>query len=163
MTEFANLAPHLRRRDVETRHLFDTVIAVNDPVDFGMTPRGQRRVRIGDGGIFKGDRLEGEVLPGGTNWFLTRADGVGEFSVRLGLRTTGGDTIYMQSDGYFHFPPEVAGTIADGSATPEDYYFRERTRLETGAEALNWLNSIIAVGSGWFGSGFVGMSIHEIR
>ncbi len=68
----------------------------------------------------------------------------------------------MQSDGYFRFAPDAAARIANGSATPDDYYFRERTRFETASEELGWLNAIVAVGCGWVLPGFVGMSIHEI-
>jgi len=69
----------------------------------------------------------------------------------------------MRSEGFLHYPAEIAERVLRGSADPSEYYLRESTRFETAAERYTWLNSVVAVGVGWYEPGCVGMSIYEIR
>ena len=148
---------------LETEHLFDMVVYLEAPLAIGDVPKGNRQILLGTGGEFKGEKLEGEVLPWGADWFLTRPDGVGELDVRVNLRTHDGDLIYMQSLGFLRYSMEVAKRLLSGAASPEEYYLRERTVFETASKRYDWLNSIVAVGTGWYGPGRVGMSIYEIK
>lgn len=154
---------YLKTLDLETTHLFDMMVHLQDPLDVGATPKGSRQILIGDRGVFKGERLEGIILPNGADWFLVRPDGVGELDVRVVLRTDDEELIYMRSEGFLKYTREMAKTVLSGTADPSDYYFRERTVFETGSEKYNWLNSIVAIGTGWYQPGMVGMSIYEIR
>lgn len=153
----------LKRLDLKTRHLFDMVVHLNTPVVVGETPKGNRQILLGEGGEFKGDRLEGVILPHGADWFLIRKDGVGELDVRVVLQTKDGSLIYMNSTGFLHYPKEKARCVLSGSASPEEYYLREKTVFETSADNYQWLNSIVVVGTGWYQPGAVGMSLYEIQ
>lgn len=152
-----------RKLELHCQHLFDTAIAVLEPLELGDIPKGNRKIRVGQAGEFNGEHLSGKILPGGTNWFLIRADGVGELEVRLNLQTDDGELIYMRSEGFLHYPPQLAKQVLTGKADPSQYYLRERTVFETAAKQYNWLNSIIAVGVGWYQPGLVGMSIYEVK
>jgi Protein of unknown function (DUF3237) len=152
-----------RTLPLQTDHLFDMVVFLEPPQVVGNTPKGNRQILVGNGGEFCGARLSGEILPYGADWYLTRPDGVGELDVRVTLKTSDGVLIYMRSEGYLHFPRELARKVLSGVADPEDYYFRERTLFETEAGSYAWLNSIIGVGTGWYEKGQVGMSIYEVR
>jgi hypothetical protein len=148
---------------LELEHLFDMTVFLAEPLDLGKTPRGIRQILAGTGGHFEGERLRGEILPGGTDWFLIRPDDVGELDVRMTLETDDGALIYVQSKGFFNFEPAGKKRVFSGSANPSEYYLRERTLLETGSERYAWLNSIVAVGSGWYVPGEVGMSVYALR
>ncbi|MBT4159775.1 MAG: DUF3237 domain-containing protein [Gammaproteobacteria bacterium] len=158
---FDQASSQLQTIEPKMRHVFDTVVIVDDAIELGKTQYGRRRIRPGKGGVFKGERLNGVVLSG-TNWFVTRPDHIGEFNVRLTLQTDDDALIYMESRGIYKFPREVGPKIADGTAAHTDYYLREHTEFETAAEQYAWLNAIVAVGTGWHHSRAVGMSIYEL-
>ena len=153
----------LKTIPLKTRHLFDMVVYLNEPLQIGRVPKGNRQILLGEGGEFKGDRLEGIVLPHGADWFLVRDDGVGELDVRVVLQTKDNARIYMSSTGYLHYPREKAKRVLSGAASPEEYYLREKTVFETSADKYGWLNSIVVVGTGWYKPGSVGMSIYELE
>lgn len=164
MNKISNAAVNfLKTLDLETRHIFDMMVHLQAPLDVGGTPKGNRQILIGDRGVFRGERLEGTILPNGADWFLVRPDGVGELDVRVVLRTEDDELIYMRSEGFLKYSSEMAKAVLSGTADPADYYFRERTVFETGSQKYGWLNSIVAVGTGWYQPGMVGMSIYEIE
>jgi hypothetical protein len=153
----------LKTLALASEHLFDMVVYLEQPMDVGNTPKGNRQVLLGSGGKFEGTRLKGEILPNGADWYLTRPDGVGELDVRVTLRTDDGELIYMQSKGFLRYAREVARRVLSGTADPDEYYLRESTTFETGSSRYQWLNSIVAVGVGWYGPSMVGMSIYEVK
>lgn len=153
----------VKRLGLDTLHLFDMVVHLEKPLNLGNIPKGNRQILIDTGGEFAGERLNGEVLPNGADWYLTRPDGVGELDVRVTLRTDDGELIYMQSKGYLRYAREAAKRVLSGVAEPHEYYLREATTFETASERYGFLNSIVAVGVGWYGPGMVGMSIYEIK
>ncbi len=153
----------LQTRSLHTDHLFDMVVNLEEPINVGGTPKGIRQVLMGTGGEFKGPRLEGIVHPHGADWFLVRPDGVGELDVRVLLKTNDDEIIYMRSAGFLRYARDKAKAVLSGTADPDDYYLREQTVFETGSEKYGWLNSIVAVGVGWYHPGQVGMSIYEIK
>jgi len=114
----------------------------------GGGPLGERRVVAITGGTFEGPQLAGEILPGGADWQIVRADGVLDIDARYALRTRGGALIRVVSQGYRHGPPEVLAALGRGEDVPADrYFFRTVMRFETGAADLLWLNRTIAVAS----------------
>ena len=136
--------------EIRTRPLFELRLHVPEIVDLGDTPAGRRRVATVAGGSFQGDRLSGEVLASaGGDWMLQRGDGALALDVRLQLRTTDGDLVHMRYGGLRHGPPEVMSRLAAGEAVDAaSYYFRIVPTFETGAPRLDWLNRIIAIGTG---------------
>jgi len=150
-----------RKLELHSKHLFDMAVQLQEPLAVGDIPKGNRQILVGEDGEFNGSRLSGKILPGGADWFLVRSDGVGELDVRVTLETDDGALIYMRSEGFLHYPAEIANQVLMGLADPAQYYLRERTVFETAAKQYYWLNSIIAVGVGWYQPGLVGMSSYE--
>ena len=112
-------------------------------------PYGSRRVIRVLGGRFTGDRIEGEILPGGADFQLVRPDGVAEIDVRAMLRTSTGSLIFLTGKGLRHGPPEVLKAVQSGAdVDPADYYFRETLYFETEAQDLAWLNRVVTVARG---------------
>ena len=59
-------------------HLMKLVVRVEAPVAVGKVLTGTRTIYNASGGEFEGDRLKGQVLPGGGEWFLQGEEGLGQ-------------------------------------------------------------------------------------
>ena len=69
--------------------------------------------------------------------------------MRLVLETDDGATIGMTYRGMRHGPAVVMDRINRGdNVDPAEYYFRISVAFETAAAKYDWLNRIIAVGTG---------------
>lgn len=131
---------------LEFDYLCDLKVDVGEIVTMGPGPLGERRIVAIHGGTFEGPALRGEVLPGGNDWQILRADGVLDVDARYALRTDAGEAIRVVSQGYRHGPPEVLAALGRGEeVAPDKYFFRSVLRFETGAPGLAWLNKTIAI------------------
>lgn len=73
-------------------HVFTIDALLGPLVDVGPTPLGHRRVIPVVGGVVSG-ALTGEVLPGGADWNLARADGSTELWARDEIRLDDGAVV----------------------------------------------------------------------
>jgi hypothetical protein len=136
---------------------------VGDMQPFGATPHGERRVIAITGGRIEGPRLQGRILPGGTDWQIVRADGVIELDARYAVETDTGGRILVRSDGMRHGPPEVLAALHRGEQVePARYYFRTVMRFETADPALAWLNRMLALGRGVREQRAVRLDVYEV-
>ena len=134
---------------LKSQFLFSITVGVSALHDIGQMPLGLRHIDMLGPGIFEGPRLKGEVLPGGMDRKIFRADGAMTPDVRMVLRTDDGALIYCYYSGVRYGTPEVMRRIAAGEAVdPSEYYLRNAPRFETAAEKYDWLNRIVAVGVG---------------
>ncbi|MFL1460965.1 DUF3237 domain-containing protein [Roseococcus sp. DSY-14] len=132
--------------------LFRLVIEVGPPLmASGAAARGgQLRVVPLRGGRFEGPSLRGEVLgSAGADWLRVEPDGTAHMDVRLVLRTAEGEEVFMSYTGLRTGPAEALARLAAGEAVdPAAYYFRTAIRFETAAPRLDWMNRVLAVGTG---------------
>jgi hypothetical protein len=129
--------------------LFSMRLAVDGFIAVGGIDGEGRRIANVPGGSFEGPRLRGEVLPGGTDWQMVRGDGAVLLDARIILKTQEGALIAMTYAGIRHGSAEIMAQLGRGELVdPAQYYFRITARFETSEPALNWLNSIIAIGVG---------------
>ncbi|WP_304170212.1 DUF3237 domain-containing protein [Phenylobacterium aquaticum] len=136
----------LTSRHLLTLHLD---VAFGAMLDIGHTPQGRRRIAPILGGRFEGERLNGEVLPGGADWVINRPDGVMVIDVRLALKTHDSALIYLTYQGTFRAEPEVMKRFNRGGLLePHEYALRVTPRFECGAEPYRWLNDLPAIGVG---------------
>ena len=141
MMTFDPVTPRLER-------LCRATVEIAAPLVVGDTPLGLRRIIPITGGRVEGSRLSGEVLPGGADWQLVRADGGAMLEARYTVRTTDGALVYVRNVGLRCGPPEVLARLGRGEPVdPASYYFRTTPRFETAAPAYAWLNDLVAVGS----------------
>ena len=63
---------------------------LKEPVEIGTGPYGTRNIFEVTGGTFEGSRLRGTILPGGGDWLLIDAEGIGRLDVRATLETDDG-------------------------------------------------------------------------
>lgn len=135
---------------IESRPLLVLEAELAAPQMVEATPYGLRKIVPVLGGTFRGERLNGVILPtGGHDWAMIRADGALVLDVRLVLETDDGAHILMTYRGIRTGTPEVLARIASGEyVDPADYYFRIVPFFETGSERYEWLNRIVCVGFG---------------
>ena len=74
-------------------------VSLGKAVEVGKTARGQRRIIPITGGHFEGPGIKGEVMPGGWDWQLTRADGCTDVKADYFLRTDDGVVINVVNTG----------------------------------------------------------------
>lgn len=149
---------------LDTEFLFDIEAELDAPLAVGATPLGGRTIFPVTGGRFEGPRLRGEVVPGGADWFLTRANGVGELDVRVTLRTDDGALLYLTYRGVLDAKPEVMARVFAGQEVDlSEYYFRTTPRFETGDERYAWLNALVCVGVGRAAPGKVAYRVFAVR
>jgi hypothetical protein len=135
-------------QNVKTRPLFVLREQVPPLLVVGQTPNAFRRIGIVQGGSFEGERLSGEVVSG-NDWQAVRTDSCIQLDVRLVLRTTDGAFIAMTYQCLRAGPPSVIEKLDKGEAVdPTSYYFRMNPTFETSAPKYDWMNRIIAVGTG---------------
>jgi hypothetical protein len=134
---------------MNTRPLMTLQVAVASAQKIGAVPHGTRVIVPISGGHFEGERLRGNVLPGGGDWTLLRPDRVLELDLRLTLETDDGALIHMTSFGLRHGPPDVIAALSRGDTVdPSTYYFRTTPRFETARAKYAFLNRLLAVSSG---------------
>lgn len=122
---------------------------LGDPQATPGGPIGERRLIPVLGGQFRGERLRGELLSGGSDCQVVRADGVTELDIRVALACEDGTVVYMRGFGLRHGPAEVMQQMAAGAEVdPSRYYFREALAFEAPAGCYDWLNRVLAIGSG---------------
>lgn len=115
----------------------------------GETPSGFRRVRVFQGGSFKGPRIAGRVVSGGSDAWMRGRDQAVRPDVRLVVETDDGACVYVTYKGVRHGPAEVMARIERNEPVADDsFYLRNIATFETGAPAYDWLNRIVAVGVG---------------
>jgi hypothetical protein len=135
--------------EIRTTHLMTMTLGVSGMQAIGATPSGNRRIGLVAGGTFVGERLRGTVLPGGADWIMVRGDGSTTLDVRLVLETDDKALIGMTYRGMRHGPAAVMERVNRGEPVdPSEYYFRTAVAFETAAAKYDWLNRIIAVGTG---------------
>ena len=122
-------------------------VGIGAPLEIGESPHGRRRIVPILGGTFEGPSLRGRVLPGGTDWQVTRADGVTELEARYVLESDRGQTIYIRNIGMRHAPaPVMEDLLAGRDVDPAIVYFRTAPMFETAAPDLQWLTRAMFIG-----------------
>jgi hypothetical protein len=136
-------------KSVRTRPLFVMRLQVPPLYVVGATPNAFRRIGVIEGGSFEGERLCGEILGGGNDWQDVRKDNCTKLDVRLVLKTMDGALIVMTYQALRCGPPDVMARLDRGEVVePASYYFRINPLFETSAAKYDWINRIIAVGTG---------------
>jgi hypothetical protein len=124
-------------------------IAVDRLMMAGGPPGAGRRIGTIPGGTVEGDRLRGAILPGGSDWQTQRGDGATLLDARILVRTDDEALIAIAYGGIRHGPTEVMARLGRGEVVdPRDYYFRITPSFSTSDPRYEWLNRIVAVGTG---------------
>lgn len=123
--------------------------AISDVQEIGDGPFGTRRTYIVGAGTFEGERLRGEILPGGGDWMTIGKDGLANLDVRKTLRTHDGALIHLSYQGLYRFDEALSAKVERGEdAEFGETLFQVLARFETGDGRYDWLNSTLVVGEG---------------
>lgn len=136
--------PRIETPTTGLERLFRADVVVGPVEDYGVTSAGRRRVVPILGGRLS-DGVDAEVLPGGADWQVLRADGVLEIDTRYSARTSDGELIHLRTQGVRAGSPEVLEAVLRGDpVAPDEYYFRVVVHLESSAPRFAlWQDSII--------------------
>jgi hypothetical protein len=149
--------------ELRSRPLFLISIEPGAYQEVGQTHIGYRMTVPILGGWFKGERLSGTILAGGSDWIIRRADEVLQLNVRITLQTEEGDLVAMRYRGLRHGSPEMHEKATRGEQIDwENYYFRTAIEFETASERFWWMNNIFAIGVGYREPGGPRYHVHEI-
>jgi Protein of unknown function (DUF3237) len=139
------------RQPPALRHLFTLEAQLAPSLDAGDGPLGRRTLNAVSSGVFRGDRLSGDINPGTGDWMLTRS-GIRTVDARLVLVTRDRAIIHMMYGGRIWFDVSAVPALADLGTRhlidPSLYYFRTNPVFETGHPEYLWLNSIVSLGVG---------------
>jgi len=143
--------------------IFRVHCEVADILDLGPAPFGHRRVVNLLGGTVTGARLNGRVLPGGTDMQIMAADGSLDIHARYTLQSDAGALIQVDSKGVRHGSPDVLARLAKGEDVDASlYYFRTVMRFETAHPSAAWLNRILALARGAREKNAVRLDVYEV-
>jgi hypothetical protein len=110
--------------------LFTIDLHTGTPINVGASPLVNQRLSVPvTGGTFKGPKLNGTVLAGGSDQAIIDKEGKFHVNSRFNLRTSDGADIYVR---------------ASGVQQPEGYAYGSIV-LETGHEDYYWLNHAFLV------------------
>ena len=131
---------------VELVPLIRIDITVSAPLEVGNVPAGYRRVIPITGGTFEGERLRGEVVPGGADWNTIRHDDVMHFWARYTLRTDDGVLIGVINEAWQPNVSTVIPIVRAGDDPGAAWCCRGNPRFEAPVGAYGWLNHATCVG-----------------
>jgi hypothetical protein len=130
----------------DLKHVCDVAVDVGPIRDLGPGPLGRRRIIAILGGAVTGPRLEAEIVPGGADWQIVRADGVVELEARCSIRTSDGVEIAIINRGLRRAAPEIMERLSRGEIVdPALVYFRTVPVFEAPSGAYDWLNRSVFV------------------
>ena len=101
-------------KELRWRPLMTFFLDIKKPYVVGKTPVADRRIAELPGGYFEGERLQGKVLPSGSDWQTLREDSAWMINVRTLLETDDGALIGMTYTGLRHGPKEIIDAIGRG-------------------------------------------------
>ena len=128
----------------ELLHIADLKASVAPAVEVNPS----RRIISITGGEVCGPRLNGVLLPGGTDFQIIRSDGVIELTARYVIQTDSRALIYVENFGLRHGPPDAMERLRRGVPVDSSLiYFRTTPRFETSAPEYQWLTKHIFVGT----------------
>lgn len=120
--------------------VYECEATISDVIPFGETSEGVRRVIPITGGVFRGPRVSGTVVPGGADWNLSRNDGAGSVEAAYYLKTDDGVVLRITNRGVGRGEPRK---LAGG----EILYMYTIPTFEAPKGKYEWMNSAVFVGT----------------
>jgi Protein of unknown function (DUF3237) len=106
----------------------------------GPGPLGERQHIPIVGGTVAGPRLNGRILPGGSDWPLTRADGNTLIEAHYSVRADDGTLIYVHNRGLRVSSADVLERLRRGETVPaHEMYFRSAPVFDAPEGVHGWL------------------------
>jgi hypothetical protein len=127
-------------------HVFTIEADISMPRSAGQSPLGERLHIPITGGRVYGPKLEGRVLPGGSDWPLIGPDGASRIEARYTIEAEDGTLIYIENIGIRTSPPEVTARLRAGEAVlPSEYYMRGAPKFDAPTGPHRWLSECLFI------------------
>ena len=148
---------------IEVEPLFDMHVDLAPPLGIA-SPAGMRMIFIAQGGVVEGERLRGELLPGGGEWLLVGTDRVGRVDVRAVIKTHDDALIHFTNRGIIDLGDDNLARFAQGESIAwDEAYIRSVPLMETGDERYGWLNSTVTVAINELGKDYVRYRVFSVK
>ena len=136
---------------------------IGPPLSGGKSAQGERLHIPILGGHVEGPKLNGRILPGGSDWPLIRPDGHSDIAAIYTIETDDGVPILVRNNGLRSSSPDVFARMRAGEAVPpSDYYFRSTPVFEAPDGPHAWLNTRLFVASLAPGRGVIAIDVYLI-
>ena len=134
----------------QLEHVCDLAVTIAPPVEVGQTVAGQRRMIPITGGVVRGPRMNGRVVPGGADFQLILGEGTqAHLDARYVIELDDGTRVFVQNTALRVASLENSQRIMRGQpVSPEAVYFRCQPRLEAASPAWAWLAESQFIGTG---------------
>ena len=131
-------------------HVCDLAVTIAAPVEIGQTPSGLRRMIPITGGVVRGPRMNGRVVPGGADFQLILGEGTqAHLDARYVIELDDGTRVFVQNTALRVASLENSQRIMRGQPVPPDaVYFRCQPRLEAASPDWAWLAESQFIGTG---------------
>lgn len=127
-------------------YAFTIEAEIDRPRSAGPSPTGERLHIPITGGRVHGPRLEGRILPGGSDWPVIGADGVSRIEAHYTIETTDGTLIYVVNKAMRVSSPEVFANLRAGNpVSPDEYYMRGAPVFDAPTGPHRWLTERLFV------------------
>lgn len=144
-------------------HICDVAVVVAKPFEIGDVGTGERRIIDIQGGVLKGPRFNGKVLPGGADFQIIRPNGFTILEARYAIQAEDGALVYVENNGVRFGAPDVMAKIKRGEPVdPAQVYFKSVIRFETAAPQYRWMMESMFVCSGQRKPDAVELSIYRL-
>ena len=146
-------------------HVCDLAVTIDAPVEVGPTASGLRRMIPITGGVVRGPRMNGRVVPGGADFQLILGEGTqAHLDARYVIELDDGTRVFVQNTALRVASLENSQRIMRGQPVPPDaVYFRCQPRLEAASPAWAWLGESQFIGTGRRAPDGVFLSFYRVR
>lgn len=152
----------LAEATIALEHLCEMAIDL-EPAQIIPTPLGMRLTYIVRHGSVTGERLSGEILPGGGDWLVFGSDGIGRLDVRATLRTHDGVLVHLTTTGVAVLSDGAKARLGAGERIAfDEMHTRSQVRFETGDERYAWLNATTTVAINELAPDHVGYRVFRV-
>ena len=145
-------------------YAFTISATIGQPTSAGRHAQGERlHIPILSGRV-EGPRLQGTILPGGSDWPLIRPDGTSEISASYSMRADDGTLIFVQNQGLRVSSPEVLARLRQGQPVdPSEYYFFATPRFDAPGGPHHWLRDTVFLSSIAPSSEGITIAVYAVR
>ena len=126
--------------------VFEIRAEIGTPLRAGEGRLGERQHIPITGGVVQGPRLNGCILPGGSDWALTRHDGASVIDAHYTVQAEDGTPIYVHNRGLRVSSAEVLERLRRGElVAPHEMYFRSAPVFDAPDGPHGWLSDHLFV------------------
>lgn len=128
------------------KKLFEMTLIQENDIDMGTTCMGETLVAPSDKGVFRGEELNGKLVPMGMGVTYTPSPGINDIKTTMLLLTDDGAHILMDMQAFFDIDADKEDMLSRGEkVSPDEYYYKGTVLFKTGAGQYKWLERKVCI------------------